>query len=64
MIADRRTIFVVERVTVRCNECPRQVSVFVGGGKLLGHALQDVGWYGIYEEDRQDAQHYCPEHAS
>lgn len=62
MIADRRPVLIVERVTVRCDECPRQVSVFASGSKLLGHALADVGWYGIGHDDL-GTRHYCPEHA-
>jgi hypothetical protein len=62
MIADRRPVLIVERVTVRCDECPRQVSVYASNNKLLGHALADVGWDG--EQLEVGVAHYCPEHVS
>lgn len=60
MIADRRTALRVERVTVRCDECLRQVSVFVGGtglGSSLDEQLHDVGWSTI------GVQQYCEHHS-
>lgn len=62
MIADRRPVLIVERITVRCDECPRQVSVYTSNNKLLGHALSDIGWDG--EMFDEGVKHYCEEHAS
>lgn len=59
MIADRRTVLIVERVIVRCDECPRQVSVYTGADKTLRDALADVGW----TDTVQGEQHYCEEHS-
>jgi hypothetical protein len=59
VIVQRMTVLRVERVTVRCDECPRQVSIFVGGTGLGSSAepLRDVGWTVI------GIQHFCEEHS-
>lgn len=60
VIVDRHPVFLVDRVMVRCNECVRQVSVYVGTGMggQLGDQLDQLGWFEIGEA------HYCPEHVS
>lgn len=46
MIVDRHPVFMVDCVMVRCDECVRQVSVYVGTG--VGHDLDTqlahLGW--------------------
>ncbi len=64
MISDRRPILLIEAVTVRCDECPRQITVYASNHKLLGFALADVGWEGQMTEDAIGVEHFCPEHAS
>lgn len=67
MIADRHPVLIVERVTVRCDECPRQVNVFVGTG--IGNELDDqlvnIGWSAThsYIEGEAIIAHYCEEHS-
>jgi hypothetical protein len=56
---DEQLVFMVHRITVRCNECVRQVHVYVGTGVGCGldEALTNVGWRLIGDE------HSCPEHS-
>jgi hypothetical protein len=59
MKVDEQTVFMVGRITVRCNECVRQVHVYLSTGALgLDEMLLNVGWTcgGVDE-------HYCPEHS-
>jgi hypothetical protein len=64
MIADRRLVHVVERLTVRCDECPRQVSVYVatGTGNELDEQLAMVGWSEV-KSSPLHVTHYCEEHS-
>lgn len=55
MIVDTRPI--VERIMVRCNDCPRQVAVFVSSSYQITDALNAIGW-GV----RDGLKHYCGEH--
>lgn len=55
-VVDTRTI--VERIMVRCNECVRQVAVYVSGTQQIVAALENIGW------SANDAdEHYCGEHS-
>lgn len=55
MIVDTRPI--VERIMVRCNDCPRQVAVYVSSTLQLDESLTQIGW-GSGDAD----EHYCQEH--
>lgn len=56
MKVDERPL--VARITVRCNECIRQIAVVTFAGFSLEDALNDVGWtYGATDE------HYCEGHS-
>lgn len=61
MIADRQTVLLVERVLVRCDECPRQAAVYIshGVGRILDEQLSNIGWTSEGGNKRQ----YCEEHS-
>lgn len=64
MIADRHSVFEVIRLTVRCDECPRQVSVYIATGDVDAQ-LANVGWTVVpsYVEGETIIKHYCQEHS-
>lgn len=67
MIVDRHPVFTIEKVVLRCNECVRQVSVYVatGAGNDLDSQLTNVGWssHVSYYDGVTIFEHFCPEHS-
>lgn len=58
MIVDSTPVYMVVRQVLRCNECPKQVTLFLATGCQVDELVAQVGWY-----DAGNDTHFCEEHS-
>ena len=65
MIADRRNVLVIDVVVIRCDECPRQVTIYESSTHPLELGLEMLGWTSTpsYLTGEMKVTHLCTEHS-